>query len=166
MDMKYIPNTKPHQIIWNGGKITEHAYAPFVDETAVKQIMVTGVSNQMKMLLLLGIGVFSSQQTADSQYMEIMKQMATEQKLYMIIADTDYIYGSNYQFCHAFIGKDLTKTMTPQKTIQAMGRVGRGKIQQDYTVRFRDNSLLEKLFMPIQPDENKEAINMNRLFSS
>ena len=43
------------------------------------------------------------------QDMEIMKNLADEQKLFMIIASTDYIYGTNYQFCHGFIGKDLLK---------------------------------------------------------
>jgi len=87
--------------------------------------------------------------------------MATEQQLYIIIAQSDYIYGTNYQFCHGFIGKDLTN-MTQQKTIQAMGRIGRGNIQQEYTVRFRDDSIIKNLFNPTV--ENMEAVNMNRLF--
>ena len=95
--------------------------------------------------------------------MEIMKRLAYEQKLYIIIASTDYIYGTNYAFCHGFIGKDLTN-MTQQKIIQAMGRVGRNKIQQEYTVRFRDDDIMMRLFLP--QSENLEAINMNRLFSS
>ena len=32
--------------------------------------------------------------------MDIMKKLAEEQKLYLIIASSDYIYGTNYQFCH------------------------------------------------------------------
>ena len=36
-----------------------------------------------------------------------MKRLAEQQKLYLIIASTDYIYGTNYQFCHGYIGKDL-----------------------------------------------------------
>lgn len=195
MDMKYIPNTKQHQTIWlprlstassNGTKVNqeikfvENAYIPYIEESIVKRIMMVNVSNQMKLLLLLGIGVFRDVANADDpdaeevaekkrhnfEYMEIMKQLATEQRLYMIIAQSDYIYGTNYQFCHAFIGKDLTEQMTPQKTIQAMGRVGRGKNQQDYTVRFRDNELIEKLLLPINPEKNFEASNMNRLFCS
>jgi hypothetical protein len=54
--------------------------------------------------------------------------------------------------------------MTQEKTIQALGRVGRNGIQQDYTIRFRDDGLIQKLFLP---STNKlEADNMNRLFSS
>ena len=55
----------------------------------------------------------------------------------MIIASSDYIYGTNYQLCHGILGKDL-QNMSQQKIIQAMGRVGRGNIQQEYTLRFRD----------------------------
>ena len=76
--------------------------------------------------------------------MEIMKQLADEQKLFMIIATSDYIYGTNYQFCHCFLSKDLN--LTQEKVIQAMGRIGRNNIQQTYTVRFRDNSQITKLF--------------------
>ena len=90
-------------------------------------------------------------------------KLAYDQKLYIIVASTDYIYGTNYSFCHGYIGKDLTN-MTQQKIMQAMGRIGRNKIQQDYTIRFRDNSIIKKLFEPI--DRNIEAINMNRLFCS
>jgi hypothetical protein len=54
--------------------------------------------------------------------------------------------------------------MSQEKCIQAMGRVGRNKLQQDYTIRFRDNTLIYKLF---QREENKpEVANMNRLFNS
>jgi hypothetical protein len=122
---------------------------------------MTNVDTQMKMLLLLGVGMFDK--TTDVQYMEIMKRLADEQKLFVIIASSDYIYGTNYQFCHGFIGKDL-QNMTQQKIIQAMGRIGRNNIQQDYSVRFRDDAILASLFMP--PQENREAIIMSKLFVS
>jgi len=94
--------------------------------------------------------------------MEIMKKLADEQRLFIIIASSDYIYGTNYQFCHGFIGKDLTH-MTQQKTLQAMGRIGRNNIQQDYTIRFRDDDMIMKLFE--RQEMNQEAINMCKLFS-
>jgi hypothetical protein len=95
-------------------------------------------------------------------YMEVMKRLAYKQQLFLILASSDYIYGTNYQFCHGFIGKDLTN-MTQQKTIQAMGRIGRNQIQQEYTIRFRDDAMLEQLFSA--PSCNKEAEVMSRLFS-
>ena len=84
-------------------------------------------------------------------------------KLFMIIASTDYIYGTNYQFCHGFIGKDLMQS-TQQKIYQAMGRIGRNNIQQDYTIRFRDNDMLLRLFN--KSNNNLEVINMCKLFTS
>ena len=95
--------------------------------------------------------------------MEIMKSLADEQKLFMIIASTDYIYGTNYQFCHGFIGKDLTNS-TQQKIYQAMGRIGRNNIQQDYTIRFRDNEIVNNLFK--KSTNNLELINMCKLFTT
>ena len=52
--------------------------------------------------------------------------------------------------------------MSQEKCIQSMGRVGRNKIQQTYSIRFRDNYLLYKLFKP--DDKKPEVYNMNKLF--
>ena len=162
LDSGYLPNTKPHQHTWTpDGEIHENAFVSNIGEDMSKTIMMLDVENHMKVLLLLGIGMFT--ETTNIRYMEIMKQLADEQRLYMIIASTDYIYGTNYQFCHGFIGKDLTK-MTQQKTLQAMGRIGRNHIQQDYTVRFRDDAMITSLLQ--KPDNNLEANNMNKLFCS
>jgi hypothetical protein len=161
LDPMYVPNMVPHQNIWSpNGKIVKNAFAPSIDSHCVQQIMELDVSNDLKLLLLLGIGVFM--ECPNVEYMEIMKRLAYEQKLYLIIASSDYIYGTNYQFSHGFIGKDL-QNMTQQKIIQAMGRVGRNNIQQDYTVRFRDISMIRRLFLPAV--ENREGVIMSRLFS-
>jgi len=160
MDLKYIPNTKPHQQLWApNGELLNNAFMPNIEDNVVREIMGIHIDSHMKLLLLMGIGVFVNQ--PNTQYMEIMKKLASDQKLYIIIAQSDYIYGTNYQFCHGFIGKDLTN-MTQQKTIQAIGRIGRSNIQQEYTVRFRDDSILMNLFKPMS--ENMEAVNMSRLF--
>ena len=111
--------------------------------------------------MLLGIGVFT--ENPNIQYMEIIKKLADEQRLFIIIASSDYIYGTNYQFCHGFIGKDLTN-MTQQKTLQAMGRIGRNNIQQDYTIRFRTDEMITNLFT--KSAVNLEADNMCALFST
>ena len=92
-----------------------------------------------------------------------MKEFADNQKLYLIIANDDYIYGTNYQFCHGFIGKDLTG-ISQEKTIQALGRVGRNNLQKNYSVRFRNKELIRNIFFP--QDDKPEVINMNNLFVS
>jgi len=163
LNSMYIPNTKQHQETWlpKSSPLIKNAFVPNVDEEDVREIMALDVENQQKLLLILGIGVFSK--SSDSRYAEIMKRLAYEQRLFLIIASSDYIYGTNYQFCHGFIGKDLTN-MTQQKTIQAIGRIGRNNIQQEYTVRFRDDGVCEKLFR--KATENLEATMMNRLFCS
>ena len=45
-----------------------------------------------------------------------------------------------------------------------MGRIGRNNIQQTYTLRFRDDQQILKLFT--SETEKPEIINMNRLFNS
>ena len=100
------------------GKSVKTHFVSNIDEITSKEIMQLNISNHLKVLLLLGIGMFI--EDPNIHYMEIMKRLAEEQKLFIIIASSDYIYGTNYQFCHGFIGKDLTK-MTPQKDITSHG---------------------------------------------
>ena len=124
-------------------------------------MLIDDIEDIWKLLLLMGIGVFTSHKSI--RYTEIMKQLAHEQKLYLIIASDDYIYGTNYQFCHAYISKDLMD-MSQEKLIQAIGRAGRNRLQQTYSIRFRDNKLIEKLFTS---QENKpEVKNMELLFTT
>jgi hypothetical protein len=121
---------------------------------------LNGIENSWKVLLMMGIGVFINHENI--AYTEIMKKLADEQKLYMIIATSDYIYGTNYQFCHGFLSKDLN--LTQEKLIQAMGRIGRNNVQQNYTIRFRDDEQILKLFT--SETEKPEIINMNKLFNT
>ena len=162
LESRYSPNSVSHQKFWTPtGEVYENAYVSSIGEEMTKKIMALPVENYCKVLLLLGIGLFSLHNNKD--YVEIIKQLAEEQRLFIIIASSDYIYGTNYQFCHGFIGKDLGN-LTQQKIIQAMGRIGRNNIQQQYTVRFRDNNMIKKIFERQQ--HNIEAINLRRLFSS
>jgi len=157
----FVPNTREHLKRFNHGEIA-NAFTCEISDTCIEQIMrIHGIDDSWKLLLMMGIGVFANQE--NSAYMEIMKKLAQEQKLYMIIASTDYIYGTNYQFCHGYISKDLGN-MSQEKCIQAMGRVGRNNLQSTYSLRFRDNELIYKLFRTAE--DRPEVINMNRLFQS
>ena len=156
----YVPNKKDHLYKW-GNKDIKNAFTSDISEYTVEQIMlIDDMDDIWKLLLLMGIGVFSVH--TSTRYTEIMKDLAKSKKLYLIIATSDFIYGTNYQFDHCYLGKDLLN-MTQEKIIQALGRVGRNKTSNDYSIRIRDNSLISKIFYP---DDNKpEVINMQKLFS-
>jgi len=157
----FVPNKLAHLRRWTGREEYKNEFSANLDEHVVENIMLLQMDTHWKMLLLMGIGVITNH--TNVKYNEIMKELAQNQKLYLIIASSDYIYGTNYQFCHGYISKDLNG-MTQEKTIQAMGRVGRNKLQLSYTIRFRDDELIKKIFMP---SLNKpEVANMNRLFNS
>ena len=157
----FVPNKNAHRERWAKLDDSGKAFTSSISDHTVERIMtLNDVSNSWKILLMMGIGVFTQHKSIE--YTEIMKELADQQSLYLIIASGDYVYGTNYQFCHGYISKDMG--MTQEKTIQAIGRVGRNGIQQRYTVRFRDDSLISALF---NTDDNRpEATNMNRLFSS
>jgi hypothetical protein len=161
----YIPNKLEHLNKWTNSSSTsiEKPYTSKISDNDVEKVMaIKDVDDIWKILLLLGIGLFS--QSTSIAYTELVKEFAINQKLYLIIADGDYIYGTNYQFCHGYLSKDLIKTLTQEKAIQAMGRIGRNKFQLEYTIRFRENNIIKRIFLP---DEDKpEARNMCRLFTT
>lgn len=158
----FVPNKPLHKDKWAPQLDPENvAFTSDVEDHVVNEIMaLQGVENSYKILLMMGIGVFIKHPSIG--YTEIMKRLAEDQKLYMIIATSDYIYGTNYQFCHGFLSKDLQ--LTQEKIIQAMGRIGRNNIQQTYTMRFRDEQMLRCLFTTHA--DKPEVINMNVLFNS
>tara|TARA_Y100000992_G_scaffold270277_1_gene210523 strand:- start:512 stop:2944 length:2433 start_codon:yes stop_codon:yes gene_type:complete len=157
----YIPNSIRHIERWYG-KNDKNSFTSSIENSDVERIMsLNNVDNIWKLLLLIGIGLFSKE--IDISYTEIVKEFADKQKLYLIIANGDYIYGTNYQFCHAYLGKDL-QNMTQEKIIQSMGRVGRNKLQHDYSIRFRNDELIKKIF--IKEEDKIEVRNMKLLFKS
>jgi len=159
----FIPNKLAHIKKWSDEYIfdAKNAFTSDIDESIVTAIMMlNNIEDSWKILLLLGIGVFTSHENI--AYTEIMKKLADQQKLYLIIASSDYIYGTNYQFCHGYLSKNMN--LTQEKIIQFMGRIGRGNIQQTYSIRFRDDEVINKIFTH---EKNKpEIINMNLLFNS
>jgi len=157
----FVPNRLEHLKRWTSRTAITNEFTSFVEDDIVEQIMLLNVANHWKLLLLMGIGAITN--ATDQKYTDIMKTLAKHQKLYLIITATDYIYGTNYQFCHGYIGKDL-EGMTQEKAIQSMGRIGRGAIQQDYTIRVRHDAILRHIFTSLRSSEKPEVCAMNRLF--
>ena len=159
----FIPNKLAHLQKWADSLPVKSAFTSNIEEETIISIMLLkNVEDSWKILLLMGIGVFTHHESIE--YTEIMKKLADKQLLYLIIADSDYIYGTNYQFCHGYLSKDMK--MSQEKIIQALGRIGRNNIQQEYSVRFRDDETIETLFKTFMPEEKPEVVNMNILFTS
>jgi hypothetical protein len=163
LNSMFVPNTKEHMTRYLGGvKTSNRSFIPNICDSVIEKLMLLDdIEDSWKLLLMMGIGVFTTHKS--TRYTEIMKDLAQSQHLYLIIASSDYIYGTNYQFCHGYISKDLGH-ISQEKCIQAMGRVGRTNVQYDYSIRFRDDELIRKLFL--EETEKQEVINMNLLFSS
>lgn len=162
IDDMFVPNRIVHLEKWAKGLNTRGAFTSDIEESIIVSIMLLkDVEDSWKILLLLGIGVFTEHKSI--AYTEIMKKLADQQKLYLIIADSDYIYGTNYQFCHGYLSKDLK--LTQEKIIQALGRIGRNNIQQEYSARFRDDTQVTTLFTKFASEDKPEVINMNQLFN-
>lgn len=160
----FVPNTEEHLRYWaNDKKYGPNAipFMPNIDEEQTSEILyLPSVDDKWKLLLLLGVGVLDN--GMDNAYIEKMKELASEQKLFIIIAGSDYVFGTNYQFAHAFIGRDM-ENISQDKIVQCIGRVGRTNKLSSYTVRLRSEELGKKLFMISK--ERPELENMIKLFT-
>ena len=169
----FVPNKPEHLKQWASergcessriGSNSLYFTSSITDDVVIKIMQLNGIDDTHKILLLMGIGVFSQQdnETLNPAYLEVMKTLASHQRLYLIIANSDYMWGTNYQACHAYFSKDLC--LTQDKILQGMGRVGRGDMQQEYTVRFRSNDHIRTLLCAVAPEDKMEIVNMNKLF--
>jgi len=130
------------------------------DDDVMKVLALPNILDSWKLLLMCGVGIVSD--TLCNEYNILINEFAASQKLYMLIASSDYIYGTNYTFHHGYIGKDM-QCCSRQKLIQAIGRIGRGVTNQHYSIRMRDDAIISMLFDDTT-NNSIEAENMNRLF--
>jgi hypothetical protein len=156
-----IPNTREHFMRWTNSKYeTSNVYTSNLDSVIVKRIMNLQIDQKYKIMLLIGIGIFNPEEHM-GEYNDIMKELAENKDLMCIMATPDYIYGTNYQFCHAFLTEEMEDCMTQEKIIQAIGRVGRREKNKLFTFRFNNNNIIKKFFIK---ENTIESNNMNNLF--
>ena len=179
----FKPNTRDHYSKWckNGTEYSESdVYLSHIgNETITNILNLTSLSNLYKFMILLGIGIFSNtiiqdytveqqymdeetRQNENEKYIEIIKQLAEEKSLYLILGNSDYIYGTNYQFSHCYLGKDM-KNMKQEKIIQCVGRVGRQVKNKHFSFRFRSYTHID-IFYSTTQENTIEVMNMNNLF--
>ena len=157
----YIPNTRPHYDKWVNSKIkfeNSNVFTGDVDESFVRKIMNLSIETNYKILLLMGIGVFNNHSEKDD-YNDIMKELADQKKLVFMIAGSEYINGTNFQFYHGYLADDII--INQETIIQAIGRVGRKEKNKTFTFRFRDSTVIKSLFVK---RDQIESTNLNQLF--
>jgi hypothetical protein len=157
----FVPNKHHHIQKWASKMKSTNSFTSNIEEHHVNEIMLLDkVDDDWKILLMMGIGVYTLHENI--KYTEIMKTLSNEQKLFMTLASSDYIYGTNIQNCHGYLSKGLN--LTQEKIIQSFGRIGRGNIQQTYSIRLRDNDVIKTLFTC--EEVKREAVKMNLLLNS
>jgi hypothetical protein len=183
IDNIYKPNTRDHFNKWcNKNNIDYQDCNPFtsnIDYDFISNILSLQCLNKIyKFMALLGIGIFSNNiiqnkdnthffneeftQSENEKYIEFIKELAETKSLYLIIANSDYIYGTNYQFSHCYLGKDM-ENISQEKIIQCIGRIGRQVINKHFSFRFRSTKNIYTLYS-VPDNNNIEIININNLF--
>ena len=177
LDNIYKPNTRSHYKKWClEPELTyedSDIFSSSLSDEDIKEIVeLYNIKTLYKLMMMMGIGVFSNSimketenktvQEDNNKYIETMKGLAEQKSLYLIIANSDYIYGTNYQFSHCYLSKDM-KNLTQEKIIQCIGRIGRQEKNKHFSFRFRTQEHIDTFY---GVNENSiEAENMNRLFS-
>lgn len=178
IDNVYKPNTRNHYNKWKTADDVDFdksdVYGSIIDDESIKEIMQLYTTPILyKIMLLLGIGIFTNNITdnnknnkediniENNKYVEIIKNLAEQKSLYLILADSDYIYGTNYQFSHCYLSKDM-KNLSQEKIIQCIGRVGRQEKNKHFSFRFRSKDHINIFYS--MAENSIEADNMNKLF--
>ena len=96
LDEIYIPNYKKHFQKYNDKLNFSECdlWSSNIDEQSMQKIIeIDHLNHIFKILLLIGVGVLHEE--LPNQYKEIMKELAKNKQLFMVIADDNYIYGTN-----------------------------------------------------------------------
>lgn len=160
LDDIYIPNTPIHYNEWthkNDYKKLD-LFTSDIHDSYINKIVSLDISFNYKILLLMGVGILNND---NNEYNTIMRELADNKKLYIIIASSDYIYGTNYQFAHCYLSPDI-RFITQEKIIQAIGRVGRKEKNKTFTFRILNEEHIHILF---NNDKCIEGEKMNYLLS-
>ena len=160
LDDKYIPNTFSHYSKWNKEKKFKKLdlFKSDIDHEYINKIIELDISFDYKILLLIGIGILTND---NNEYNTVMRELADSKKLLLIIASSDYIYGTNYQFAHCYLSHNIAN-ITQEKIIQAIGRVGRKEKNKRFTFRILNDEHINILF---RDNKNMEGDKMNKLMS-
>ena len=176
LDNIYKPNTRSHYKKWClEPELTyedSDIFSSSLSDEDIKEIIeLYNIKTLYKLMMMMGIGVFSNSimketenknvQEDNNKYIETMKGLAEQKSLYLIIANSDYIYGTNYQFSHCYLSKDM-KNLTQEKIIQCIGRIGRQEKNKHFSFRFRTQEHIDTFYSVVE--NSIEAENMNRLF--
>ena len=70
----FVPNKLSHLRKWVQKETVDREFSCDISQTDVEKIMLMKVNSTWKLLLLMGIGVFTN--THDPDYTEVMKQLA------------------------------------------------------------------------------------------
>ena len=166
---EFIPNTLDHYKKYTNNNIEYHdsdVYTSSIDDDTIMTIMNLTIDIKYKITLLMGIGLFIDENNYESEdykvYINIVKQLTEDKRLYVVIANTDYIFGVNYQFSHCYLGKDIAN-ITHEKIIQSIGRIGRKEKNKQFSFRFRSDEHVEMLFNI--SNNTTETKNLNILLS-
>lgn len=155
---------------------TEHmnAFSQYVkgfDRTLKKEsidqeelnILEFDVSDNIKLLLQMGVGIFSK--NIDDSYKNKVIELLSDRKLAYIIADESFCYGANYPISHVIITDELGDKHSINTILQLIGRTSRIGKSWSGTVYLDINTKQKILELFKNPTFNsEEGINISRSF--
>lgn len=170
---RYIPNSKTHQEFWATTKEKENRSSlssisesnksiAFISSLSIQdteEILDLNIDLNYKILLLMGVAIFDAISDINPIYNEMIKRLVMEEKMFLIIADAELGVGTNYNFTHGVIGKDMG-TLSYHGLLQPLGRIGRNHYQQEYSIRMRNSSSIRNLFIESHSYQANELLRL------
>ena len=128
-----------------------------------------GVSDDITLLLLCGIGIYTHNTTALTDlYLEKVLAYAEEGSLAFLISDDSICYGANYPFGHVIVEDSFALKHSIGTMFQLWGRAGRmGKswsAHAHFTGKLSEKKFLEYLKGKIDKGTKMEADNLTQVY--
>ena len=123
------------------------------------------VQDELMILLLCGVGVYTPSYNLNPVYLATVLRLAEEGKLAYLISDASISYGTNYPINRVFITADFSEKYSINTIFQLMsraGRVGKSWIAEAYV----DNACAMRIInTTTSTEEDIETKNINELYT-
>jgi hypothetical protein len=150
--------------------IIEHLEKSVIRSPLINQYHDLGVDDDIMLLLLCGVGIYSNSSDALTQeYLEAVLHYAEKGELAFVISDESICYGANYPFGHVIVEDEFALKHSIGTMFQLWGRAGRiGKswsANAHLTGKKSEYKFMEYLKGKTDKGTKLEAINISKALS-
>ena len=158
-------NSESHAKQFSPGKTYDDFRTPMNIEAYIERIANMMVPDEIKLLLLGGVGVYEPTAKAlDKSYLTLVLELAADGKLAYMVADNSITFGTNYPFGEVIVNEDFSNTHSVYTLFQLLGRAGRVGMSWKAGAMVSDSMAAMLADFTINPDRYAiEASNIDKM---